>query len=305
MTPFIVLSSPVEQCATFVWDDLPGVFLGYRFLEGQPAVAPARDYSRQPRRRTSPAAFPDRATLIARGANWRESWLSNYEEQDPAARVQLGFRAGADGRASAVVQESSAPLRQEFLFEPASDGVWLLLKATALEPLPAGYLLQQCLRFTGAMNEAWRREIAHTPFFSELDMQAMGPANRTLTFARRAGSWYQFPVPYTRLETRLDNAAGERIDHGLIGRETPSRDEAPGWYFDRVAPGATWQRLAAGLYWERTAAVSNRHPADCVHAWVDVGPLAAGETRLVHGKVYFFEGGREDLLAHWRSDFSA
>ncbi len=70
----------------------------------------------------------------------------------------------------------------------------------------------------------------------------------------------------------------------------------------RQRPGARWDRITAG--WERTLLVSNRHPADCVHAWVDVGPLAAGQSRIVRGKVYFFQGSKEDLLEHWRRDFA-
>jgi hypothetical protein len=57
------------------------------------------------------------------------------------------------------------------------------------------------------------------------------------------------------------------------------------------------------MYWERTACISNRHPADCVHAWIDFGPLAAGQSRMLQGVVYFIEGSKNDLLALWQSDF--
>jgi hypothetical protein len=62
-------------------------------------------------------------------------------------------------------------------------------------------------------------------------------------------------------------------------------------------------RFSSGMYWERTAYVGNRHPADCLHAAVDFGPLSAGQHRTVHGKFYFVEGTREQLLEVWRSDF--
>jgi hypothetical protein len=57
------------------------------------------------------------------------------------------------------------------------------------------------------------------------------------------------------------------------------------------------------MYWERTAYVTNRHPADCLHALVDFGPLAKGEERTVRGKFYLVEGNRDDLLAVWKEDF--
>ncbi len=59
------------------------------------------------------------------------------------------------------------------------------------------------------------------------------------------------------------------------------------------------------MYWERSILVSNRHPADCLHAWVDVGPLSAGRSRTLHGKIYFLEGSKQDVFDHWQRDFSA
>jgi hypothetical protein len=61
--------------------------------------------------------------------------------------------------------------------------------------------------------------------------------------------------------------------------------------------------MTGGMYWERTAWVSNRHPADCIHASIDFGPLAAGQSRTLHGVVYFIEGSKDDLLTLWQSDF--
>jgi hypothetical protein len=49
--------------------------------------------------------------------------------------------------------------------------------------------------------------------------------------------------------------------------------------------------------------VSNRHPADCLHAGVDFGPLAAGESRSVQGKFYWLEGTKDDLFDLWQQEF--
>ena len=150
--------------------------------------------------------------------------------------------------------------------------------------------------------------MAHTPFLSELDMQAMGNANGTLTYARRDNEWFSFPVQHVVYPTHVAFAntresQGDYVDHGLIVRETPSRQLAPAKYWDRVAPGAVWKQITSGMYWERTAYISNRHPADCVHALIDFGPLAAGESRTLQGAVYFIEGSKDDLLALWQLDF--
>ena len=155
----------------------------------------------------------------------------------------------------------------------------------------------------------WRKSIAHIPFFSELDMQAMGNANGTLTYTLCEGAWHQFPVPYTVYTTKAalssqNSPQTETVDHGLILRETPPREVAPERYWNEVAPGTSWERMTAGMYWERTIRVSNRHPADCLHAWVDLGPLEVGQSRTVCGKIYLIEGTKDDLLDHWRVDFN-
>jgi hypothetical protein len=307
MTFQVVLSIPSEQCLTFAWRERPTDYVGYRCVEGAPLVlADAVDYSGQPAAHwPHMPARDDHAPVLARDDHWRDHWLTEYAEADPAAPVQLSFRAGADGAAWCTCVTGAQ--RQEFHFQPVSDGIELRLRFSTDLPIDGGYCLQQCLRFTGRMNMAWRRAIAQTPYFSELDLQAAGGANLTLTHARRGGEWFNFPVQHVAYPTRaglpVPALSAEPIDHGLIVRESFTRGYAPPNYWAEAAPGSSWDQIVAGLYWERTAYVSNRHPADCVHAVLDVGPLAAGQSRTLHGKVYFLEGSKDDLLARWRQDF--
>jgi hypothetical protein len=49
--------------------------------------------------------------------------------------------------------------------------------------------------------------------------------------------------------------------------------------------------------------VHNRYPTDCVHAWVDAGLLNAGQSRTLHGKVYFIQDSKEALLDSWQKEF--
>jgi len=76
------------------------------------------------------------------------------------------------------------------------------------------------------------------------------------------------------------------IPHGLVVRE--SLDD----------------KVISGMYWERTAKISNHHPADCLHSYVDLGPAFPDERNVVRGKIYYFDGTKEDLLKHWKRDFS-
>jgi hypothetical protein len=312
MKPSIALSNPHEQCLTFYWDKAPSFHVGYRFVEGQPRLSdqPLAGYARQPvAQDIDPPRLEGRATSGPSNPNWKKEWQVAYTEANPHDPVQLSFRVDNNGVAHAHYVENDGLQQHELILQPFSHGVRIWLKLTTRQAIPGSYCLQQCLRFTGMYNDEWRQVIAHTPFLSELDMQAMGNANGTLTYARRDDQWFGFPVQHVVYPTlgNIEKASephSDRVDHGLIVRETPSRDLAPDWYWERVAPGATWCQITSGVYWERTAYVSNRQPADCVHAWVDFGPLAAGQSRTLQGAVYFIEGSKDDLLELWGRDFT-
>jgi hypothetical protein len=79
-----------------------------------------------------------------------------------------------DGNALAHIVDQDSLLERDITFQPFTQGVRMWLKVTAHEDIAGSYCLQQCLRFTGAYNAAWRQSIAHIPLLSELDMQAMG-----------------------------------------------------------------------------------------------------------------------------------
>ncbi len=302
-----LLSNPAEQCLTFLPDDETAYF-GYRFLEGEPLLLNNR--LEHPSHRSLswgalPAEILNRAEL-PRSEEWKPGWLTAYDDPGSAHGPGLSFRALAGGAAWCKVSRPDD--QREFYFLPEADGIKVWQRFTAARDIPTSCCIQQCLRFTGQFNAEWRRAVACIPFLSEFDMQAMGNPNGTLTCALRGGRWFAFPLPYTAYPVLAVPPGGpghgaERIDNGLVARQTVDRKQAPASYFQVVAPGAAWEQLVAGMYWERTVFVSNRHPADCIHAWLDVGPLEAGQARTLHGKIYFFEGSREDLLEHWQRDF--
>ena len=66
------------------------------------------------------------------------------------------------------------PEKREIYFRPVEDGVQMWMRLNTRAPIEGSYLVQQCLRFTGAQNWSLRRHIARAPFLSELDVQAMG-----------------------------------------------------------------------------------------------------------------------------------
>ncbi len=302
-----LISNPTEQCLTFLPED-ETFYLGYRFLEGEPLLLNARlDHPTHPALSWGglPGEILDRQEL-PRSEHWRSDWLTTFDTPASEPPPRLSFRAFAGGAAWCRAVEPD--YQREFYFQPEADGVKVWLRFTAARAIPSSCCIQQCLRFTGQFNAEWRRAVACIPFLSEFDMQAMGNPNGTLTSAQRGRRWFAFPVPYTVYPVLPVPPGGpgygaELIDHGLVARQTVNRKQAPASYFQAVAPDTAWEQLVAGMYWERTVFISNRHPADCLHAWLDVGSLEAGQSRTLHGKIYFFEGSREDLLDHWRRDF--
>ncbi len=63
-------------------------------------------------------------------------------------------------------------------------------------------------------------------------------------------------------------------------------------------------RWVTGIAWDRFLAAQGHNPWECMHLSVRVGPLKRGETRLVKGRVYLFQGTKEDLLKKYKQDRS-
>jgi hypothetical protein len=310
MKPQVVLSDVENKCSTFTLSDQLEHYIGYSVLENTPRIIEGLkgSYDQQPTARPRDIMpLKDDLPMPLDEHAHKRGWRSSYMPKGNHDPVQLMFHASADQRAECVVVDKERGMRSVMQFEPVSDGVRLTMQVNTEVPIESALCVQQCLRFTGKMNDPWRLKVAHIPYLSELDMQAMGNANGTLTFSRRDDEWMSFPVEHRIFATKsgaaLDQNSSGIIDHGLIIRESPKRTEAPDWYWERVAPDANWAQVVSGMYWERTAFVSNRHPADCVHSWFDVGPLDVGEVRVVRGKFYYLEGSKDDLLQQFELDF--
>ena len=293
MKPIIVLSNAEQQCATFFWRENPQFYVGYRFIEHEPDVLPTP----LPGIDLLPAALgvvpptSDKPALSGKeGDPWNNDWKVRHVDDHSGNGTQLSFATFSDGAALCRSAGNVSGQIREFFFEPVDDGVCLWMKLTSRAAIMGAFCVQQCLRFTGSSNVEWRRRVALVPFLSEFDIQARGKPLETITFARRGNQWLRFPLSHTRYHTAPGFAlvAGKsegEVDHGLIVRESLD------------------SKYCSGMYWERTAYISNRHPADCVHASVDLGPLDPGGSRLARGKVYFITGTKDDLLELWKKDF--
>ncbi len=63
------------------------------------------------------------------------------------------------------------------------------------------------------------------------------------------------------------------------------------------------KKLVMGIAWDSYISVQGHNPWHCMHLSVRVGPLMQGETKTIHGKIYLFEGNKEDCLSKYLKDF--
>ena len=60
-----------------------------------------------------------------------------------------------------------------------------------------------------------------------------------------------------------------------------------------------------GIAWDAFLSVQGHNPWKCMHLSVQVGPLNKGEAKKIKGKIYLFEGSKEDCLKKYKQDFGA
>jgi len=102
------------------------------------------------------------------------------------------------------------------------------------------------------------------------------------------------------LRARIDDLADDGAF--VFSDKWPTSDkDAYAGLIIREAPEAGW---VGGIAWERYLSAQGHNPWRCMHLSVHLGPLAPGETRTVRGKVYLFEGTKDDCLSHYRADFA-
>ena len=59
------------------------------------------------------------------------------------------------------------------------------------------------------------------------------------------------------------------------------------------------EKWVCGIFWENTSHVTDHHPADCIHSIVNIGNIPPYSTRVIKGKIYWFEGIK---FENWRME---
>jgi hypothetical protein len=58
-----------------------------------------------------------------------------------------------------------------------------------------------------------------------------------------------------------------------------------------------------GIAWDSFLSAQGHNPWNCMHLSIRVGPLKIGEKKKVRGRIYLFEGSKEDCLRCYEKDF--
>jgi hypothetical protein len=67
---------------------------------------------------------------------------------------------------------------------------------------------------------------------------------------------------------------------------------------------STDRRWVTAIVWEDFLSAQGHNPWDCMHLGVRVGPLAAGGSKRIRGRIYLLPGDRDEILERVRRDFS-
>ena len=280
-------------CVSFLRPAEPDTYLGYRIVEQEPerATRPLRAHASHPKAKPAetPSLESPQAPPVPAG-EYTDDWQTAHDAKG------VRFATDKDGVAWFEYPEGEGMTRR-LTFRAVADGIEMWLELSSESAIPGAYVVQQCFRLSGETNDEWRHHIALVPELSEFDLWAREQPPRSLTFVRQGDAWLQ--VPPVERGVRYDTPAGVELAR-MQGAESKATAAIPhGLIVRQAADGSS----VVGLFWERTTRVSNHHPADCLHSFVDLGPIEAGGSRTVRGKVYWMAGTKDELLEHWRADF--
>lgn len=212
-----------------------------------------------------------------------------------------------------------APQSWTYYIVPVADGFELLwVISTKNKGLNEYYSAQQCFRFSGMTNRPWRRAIAESPAFSEYDLWAKQDAEKlprsSLSFVRRGNKWASIPAVERHIVCRtplglqmdLKRSAG---DLTKIAEMKPAFVPRGVSRFDAdidcglVTRGNPEDNWVCALYWERTTHISDHHPADCLHTFVNLGPLPPESKRAIRGRIYWMKAPKDEFFERWQKDW--
>ncbi len=104
-----------------------------------------------------------------------------------------------------------------------------------------------------------------------------------------------------KLRQRVDAAA--RDGRFVFSDKWPTAEpDATGGILIRESTDGRW---VTGIAWEDFLSAQGHNPWQCMHLSVRVGPLKQNETKKIRGKIYLFQGTKQDCLKRYLTDFNS
>lgn len=141
------------------------------------------------------------------------------------------------------------------------------------------------------------------------DPSAPSPLNVQLADARRDKTLFLSREGLTALTSRaihfrddLRASVDRASDKGsfLFSNKWPTSEvNAAAGFLIRESEDGKW---VTGVGWEDYLSVQGHNPWSCMHVCVRVGPLKRNQSKTIRGRLYLFQGTRQDCLARFRRD---
>ena len=163
---------------------------------------------------------------------------------------------------------------------------------------------EMTLNVTNRSSHAWPAIAAVIPCFNPgpQDIRNAQFANSKTYFLAKGGL-----TKTIKREIHFNDAFRAEIDREakdgkyVFSHKWPtSAQNAVGGLLLREATDAGW---VAGIAWEDFLTAQAHNPWQCMHLSIRVGPLEPGESKQIRGKIYLFQGNRDDCLKRFREDF--
>lgn len=136
------------------------------------------------------------------------------------------------------------------------------------------------------------------------------PLNRNFADPWRRNTFYISAGGLTPLDSRaihfnarLRSVVDQASDEGrfVFSPKWPtSSEDATAGLLVRESEDGRW---VTGVAWEEFLSVQGHNPWSCLHACVRIGPLPAGGSREIRGRLYLFKGTKEECTERFRRDF--
>ena len=126
-------------------------------------------------------------------------------------------------------------------------------------------------------------------------------SNTNTWFVGMAGLEKQF-----KREIHFNEKLQNSLDHispdgkFVFSEKWPTSGNAKHGILIRESTNKQW---ITGIAWERFLSVQGHNPWQCMHLGIQVGPLESGESKTIRGKIYLFEGSKEDCFEKYVKDF--